>query len=61
MALCTTWAYSSRVRLLGLVFLFSYSSSLLGEGVTLGEVQQSPEYQAAKKYISDLSLAEKSE
>jgi len=53
MALCTTWAYSSRVRLLGLVFLFSYSSSLLGEGVTLGEVQQSPEYQAAKKYISD--------
>ena len=41
------------MRLLGLAFLLCCSSSLFGEGVTLSKVQQSPEYQAAKKYISD--------
>jgi hypothetical protein len=41
------------VRLLGFVFLFYFSSSLFGACVTLSEIQQSSEYQAAKKYISD--------
>ena len=41
------------MRLLGFVFLFYFSSSLFGACVTLSEIQQSSEYQAAKKYISD--------
>ena len=41
------------MRLLGFALLFCCSSSLFGEGVTLSKVQQSPEYQAAKKHISD--------
>ena len=53
MALCPTWAYSSQVRLLGLAFLFCCSSSLFGEGIALSKIQQSPEYQVAKKYIAD--------
>ena len=53
MALCPTWAYSSQVRLLGLAFLFCCSSSLFGEGIALSKIQQSQEYQVAKKYIAD--------
>lgn len=41
------------MRFLGLIFLFYYSSSLASESVTWSKIQQSPEYQAAKKYISD--------
>lgn len=53
MALGTTWGYLFAVQKLGLVFLICFSSSLIGEGATWDEVQQSPEYLAAKKYISD--------
>ncbi|MDB4383177.1 hypothetical protein N9Z79_03700, partial [Akkermansiaceae bacterium] len=41
------------MRTLGLVFLIYVSSSFIGKGATWDEVQQSPEYLAAKKYISD--------
>jgi hypothetical protein len=41
------------VRKLGFIFLTFISSSLIGEGANWDELQQSPEYLAAKKYISD--------
>ncbi len=41
------------VRKLGFIFLIFISSSLIGEGSNWEEVQRSPEYLAAKKYISD--------
>jgi tetratricopeptide (TPR) repeat protein len=41
------------VRLLGLAFLFCCLSSLFGEGIALSKIQQSQEYQVAKKYIAD--------
>lgn len=53
MAPDTTWCYPSAVRTLGLVLLIYVSSSFIGKGATWDEVQQSPEYLAAKKYISD--------
>ena len=53
MALGPTWGYSSDMFKLGLIFLFCYTTSLIGKGLTWGEVEQSQEYQAAKKYISD--------
>lgn len=47
------WSYPTSMRKLGLAFLFCVSSSLIGEGVTWDDLQQSPEYLTAKKYISD--------
>ena len=47
------WVYCLSVRKFGLIFLLCLASSMTGTAETWKEVQQSPDFLAAKKHIAD--------